>query len=233
MSANYVFQPQARPALSIAGSTQMLPVHRIYCVGRNYAAHAREMGHSDREPPFFFSKPADAVTQAKIVAYPSSTGNLHHEVELVVVMGTAGSHIDLESALDHVFGYAVGVDLTRRDLQASAKKKSRPWDVAKGFDESAPVSPVCKALDSGHPASGAIRLSVNGQLRQDADLADMIWSVPEVIVELSRYFTLMPGDLIFTGTPEGVGPVEPNSDIECTIEAVASHSFTLGEQRDP
>lgn len=227
MSAIYVFKPRTRPAVSIAGSERMLPVHRIYCVGRNYAAHAREMGLSDKEPPFFFAKPADAVTQSPEVPYPPATKMLHHEVELVVVIGTGGRDIGVEDALDHVFGYAVGVDLTRRDLQAEAKRGGRPWSVAKGFDESAPVSAVIRASDAGHPASGVIRLSVNGETRQHGDLADMIWPVPEVIAELSGYFELAPGDLVFTGTPEGVGPLEPGSSIECEIEGVGSHSFSI------
>jgi len=227
MPANYVFKPKTRPAVSIAGSGQMLPLHRIYCVGRNYAAHAREMGLSDKEPPFFFSKPADAVTQAHKVPYPPATKMLHHEVELVVAIGAGGRNIGVEDALDHVFGYAVGVDLTRRDLQAEAKQGARPWSVAKGFDQSAPVSAVLRVSDAGHPASGSIRLSVDGETRQQGDLADMIWPVPEVIAELSRYFELAPGDLVFTGTPEGVGPLEPGSRIVCEIEGVGSHSFSI------
>ncbi len=227
MLSNYAFPPVDLPALAVAGDDSVCPVHRIYCVGRNYAAHAAEMGHSEREPPFFFSKPPDAVTQADQVRYPPRTGELHHEVELVVIIGSAGRDIPLDSALDHVYGYAVGVDLTRRDLQVLAKEKSRPWDVAKGFDQSAPISAIQPVSEIGHPTSGRITLSVNGELRQSGDLADMIWSVPEIISELSTYFELMPGDLIFTGTPGGVAAIDPGSVLECFVEGVTSHRFKM------
>lgn len=197
-------------------------------MGRNYAAHAREMGESEREPPFFFSKPADAVTQSPQVAWPPATKNLHHEVELVVAIGAGGRNIDAGNALDHVFGYAVGVDLTRRDLQAQAKAEGRPWDTAKGFDESAPVSHIHRAMAGGLPADAEISLSVDGELRQRGMLADMIWSVPEIISGLSRFYTLVPGDLIFTGTPEGVAALAPGSSIDCRVEGLAMHSFTIG-----
>ncbi len=224
----HIIDPPARPWLPVAGSDASFPVHRIYCVGRNYAAHAREMGHDpEREPPFFFSKPPDAVTVGSGVAYPPRTADLHHEVELVVAIGLAGRDIEVTEALNHVFGYAVGVDLTRRDLQAAAKRQGRPWDTAKGFDESAPVSPIVPAWDIGHPAGGAIELSVDGELRQSGDLADMIWSVPEVIAELSSYFALRPGDLVFTGTPEGVAALRPGSRVSCRIEGVAELEFRI------
>ncbi|MET0660329.1 MAG: fumarylacetoacetate hydrolase family protein [Steroidobacteraceae bacterium] len=210
------------PTVSIHGSELRFPVHRIYCVGQNYADHAREMGSDPaREPPFFFSKPADAiVTDGKSVPYPSRTENLHHEIELVVAIGTEGRDIPVERARDHIFGYAVGNDLTRRDLQAQAKVKGRPWDVAKGFDASAPLTTIHRAQDVGHVRSGRIWLEVNGQLRQQADLRDMIWSVDEIVAELSTYYRLQPGDLIFTGTPAGVGPIRRNDVLVGGVDGI-------------
>jgi fumarylpyruvate hydrolase len=207
---SYVISAPAPASVEVSGGSQRFPVHRIYCVGRNYAAHAREMGMDpEREPPFFFSKPADAVVaNGAPVPYPPRTGNLHHEIELVVAVGTGGCEIPLGNALAHVFGYAVGNDLTRRDLQFAAREKGQPWDVSKGFDHSAPLSALRRAAEVGHPQRGRIWLEVNGERRQEADLAEMIWSVPEIIVELSTLFELVPGDLIFTGTPAGVGPVQ-------------------------
>lgn len=203
------FAPPIAPTVEIAGSTARFPVHRIYCVGRNYAAHAREMGMDpQREPPFFFSKPADAVVaNGTAVPYPPRTANLHHEIELVVAIGEGGRDIPVESALAHVFGYAVGNDLTRRDLQAAAREKSQPWDVSKGFDHAAPITAIHRVGDVGHLERGAIWIEVNGTMRQHGDLSEMIWSVPEIIAELSTYFELRPGDLVFTGTPAGVGRV--------------------------
>ena len=203
------FAPPIAPTVEIAGSTARFPVHRIYCVGRNYAAHAREMGMDpQREPPFFFSKPADAVVaNGTAVPYPPRTANLHHEIELVVAIGEGGRDIPVENALAHVFGYAVGNDLTRRDLQAAAREKSQPWDVSKGFDHAAPITAIHRVGDVGHLERGAIWIEVNGTMRQHGDLSEMIWSVPEIIAELSTYFELRPGDLIFTGTPAGVGRV--------------------------
>jgi fumarylpyruvate hydrolase len=231
MSADYVFPPPPRPSLGIAGTEQRFPVHRVYCVGRNYAAHAREMGGDpEREAPFFFCKPADAVTQSGIVAYPPRTADLQHEVELVVAIGREGREIAVAEALDFVFGYAVGLDLTRRDLQARAKRAGRPWDTAKGFDESAPVSNIQPAAAIAHPVSGRIELRVNDELRQSGDLADMIWSVPEVIAELSTYFELRPGDLVFTGTPKGVAALRQGDRVEATVEAVGRLSIRLAER---
>jgi fumarylpyruvate hydrolase len=197
------------------------PVHRIYCVGRNYASHAREMGKDpDREPPFFFCKPADAVVpNHATLPYPSRTANLHHEVELVVAIGRAGKNILPADALEHVFGYAVGNDLTRRDLQNDLKNKGHPWETGKAFDRSAPISAIHAAPGEAF-AKGRIWLTVNGQLRQEGDLADLIWSVPEIISELSALFELCAGDLIFTGTPAGVGPVKPGDRIEACIEGL-------------
>ena len=225
----FVIPPAAQPSVEVAGTDARFPVHRIYCVGRNYAAHAREMGMDpDRDPPFFFSKPADAVVaNGTPVPYPPRTANLHHEIELVVAIGKGGRDIPLASALDHVYGYAVGNDLTRRDLQFSAREQGRPWDVSKGFDGSAPVSAIRPSAEMGHPDRGAIWLEVNGEARQRADLSEMIWSVPEIVAELSTYFELRPGDLIFTGTPEGVGPVRRGDSLVGGIDGLETLRTTI------
>jgi fumarylpyruvate hydrolase len=204
----YVIPQAATPSVPVQGGGAF-PVRRIFCVGRNYAAHVREMGGDPRaEPPIFFTKPADAiVTGGAPTPYPPATANLHHEMELVVAIGTAGADIAEADALAHVWGYAAGLDMTRRDLQAEAVRAGRPWDMAKGFDASAPIGDIAPAARIGHPAAGQIRLTVNGEARQNADLADMIWNVPAIIASLSRLVRLSPGDLIFTGTPDGVGPV--------------------------
>lgn len=213
--------PQA-VLLPVAGGG-FFPVRRIYCVGRNYAEHAREMGHDGREPPFFFSKPADAVViDGSPMAYPSATKDLQHEVELVVAIGTDGANIAVHDALTHVFGYAAGLDMTRRDLQAEAKKAGRPWDMAKGFDQSAPIGTIAPASAIGHPARGAITLTVNGGERQRGDLADQIWSVPETIAFLSGLVALKAGDLIMTGTPAGVGAVRRRDVLEGRIAGVGT-----------
>ena len=208
-----VIQNPPRIALPIAGSGDLFPVRRVYCVGRNYAAHAREMGADpDREPPFFFMKPADALQivgpEPAPHTYPPQTRNYHFEVELVAALAGGGSDIPVADALNHVYGYAIGLDMTRRDLQDEAKKLSRPWDLGKAADHSGPIGALFPASAIGHPARGAITLAVNGEIRQTGDLADMIWSVAEQVAYLSRYFALQPGDLIFTGTPSGVGPVQ-------------------------
>ena len=223
----WAFPPGDQPGLSIADVEGRFPVHRIYCVGQNYREHAREMGGTGREPPFFFAKPADAITQASSVPYPPMTANLHHEVELVVAIGSGGRDVDPAAARSLVFGYAVGVDLTRRDLQAAAKKAGRPWTTAKGFDHSAPMSRLQPAASCGHPSAAKISLAVNGVLRQSGNTADMTWSVPEIIAELSRYFELCPGDLIFTGTPPGVGPLAPGDGVDCEIEGIGRLDFRL------
>jgi fumarylpyruvate hydrolase len=225
----YVIPAPAQASVEVAGSNQRFPVHRIYCVGRNYAAHAREMGMDpEREPPFFFSKPADAVVpNGAAVAYPPRTSNLHHEIELVVAIGTGGRDIPLANALAHVFGYAVGNDLTRRDLQFAAREKGQPWDVSKGFDHSAPVSAIRRAAEVGHPERGLIWIEVNGERRQQADLSEMIWNVPEIIVELSTLFELVPGDLIFTGTPAGVGPVQRGDSLVGGIDGLETLRTTI------
>ncbi|MFK7828309.1 MAG: fumarylacetoacetate hydrolase family protein [Congregibacter sp.] len=215
----YVINPAARPACAVVGTDARFPVHRIYCVGRNYAEHAREMGNDpEREPPFFFSKPADAiVANHSDVAYPPATANLHHEVELVVAIGRAGAVIAEKHAQDYVYGYAVGNDLTRRDLQAAAKGGGRPWDTAKGFDQSAPLAPLHPVADFGPITGGAITLQVNGELKQKGRVEDMIWSVPEIISHLSSLYVLQPGDLIFTGTPAGVSALERGDAVEGRI----------------
>jgi fumarylpyruvate hydrolase len=223
----YVIDPAQRASVGVLGSQQRFPVRRIYCVGRNYAEHAREMGESDREPPFFFAKPADAVCTADFVPYPPMTENLHHEVELVVAIGAGGVKVTLEDAPSLVYGYAVGVDLTRRDLQAEAKKQGRSWATAKGFDCSAPISeirPLSQCIDPGH---AAIRLAVNGETRQQGNTGHMIWSVAEIIVELSRYFELRAGDLVFTGTPAGVGRLQAGDHVDCSIDGVGELAFTM------
>jgi fumarylpyruvate hydrolase len=223
----WILQPNCRPSIAVAGSEQRFPVHRIYCVGQNYRAHAREMGDTGREPPFFFAKPADAVIQDRTVPYPPLTENLHHEVELVVALGRGGSNVAVADAPSLVFGYAVGVDLTRRDLQADAKKAGRPWSTAKGFDHSAPLSPLQPVAGTGHPVAAEISLAVNGEVRQHGSTADMTWSVPEIIAELSRYFELRAGDLIFTGTPPGVGPLAPGDHVDCRIAGIGSLEFGI------
>jgi fumarylpyruvate hydrolase len=225
----FVIPPSTQPTVDVMGADERFPVHRIYCVGRNYAAHAREMGMDpERDPPFFFSKPADAVVaNGTPVAYPPRTSNLHHEIELVVAIGSGGRDIPLENALAHVFGYAVGNDLTRRDLQFSAREQGRPWDVSKGFDASAPVSAIRPASEMGHLDRGAIWLEVNGETRQRANLSEMIWSVPEIVAELSTYFELRPGDLIFTGTPEGVGPVKRGDSLVGGIDGLETLRTTI------
>jgi fumarylpyruvate hydrolase len=208
--------------LAIQGSDARFPVLRVFCVGRNYADHAVEMGHDpDREPPFFFMKPAVAVVPGGgSLPFPVATDDLHHEVELVVAMSGGGADIALDDALSHVFGYAVGLDMTRRDLQAQAKEMGRPWDMGKGFDRSAPVGSLVRAETAGHPDAGAIWLRVNGELRQDGDLAQQIWKVPETIATLSTLVELRPGDLIMTGTPAGVGRVVPGDRLHGHIDGL-------------
>ena len=217
-----------RPSIAVDASAQRFPVGRIYCVGRNYADHAREMGHDpDREPPFFFMKaPNSVVGDGTTVDFPVGTKDVHHEIELVVAIGKGGKNIPVEQALAHVWGYGVGLDMTRRDLQAEAKKQGRPWEMGKSFDESAPVSVLRPAAAIGHPAKGAIWVKVNGQVRQTGDLAMQIWTVPEQIAYLSNLITLQPGDLIFSGTPAGVGAVKAGDKLEGHIDGVGELSFS-------
>jgi fumarylpyruvate hydrolase len=227
---DYVIPPPPVVTLPVAGDARAFPVRRVYCVGRNYAAHAREMGHDpDREPPFFFTKPADAlVPGGGRIPYPMATKDLHHEVELVVALGNGGANIPEAQAQGRVFGYAVGIDLTRRDLQAEAKELRRPWDMGKAFDRSAPVSALQPAARIGHPERNPIRLEVNGQVRQSSTLAHHIWSVPETIAYLSGLVELAPGDLIFMGTPEGVGAVERGDRLTASIEGVGELEVAIG-----
>jgi len=227
----FVITPPATPAIAVAGSDQTFPVRRVFCVGRNYAAHAREMGSDpSREPPFFFTKPADAVVPASgSVPYPPSTQELHHEVELVVALKGGGTDIAPEQALDLVWGYGVGLDLTRRDLQSIAKKDGRPWDMAKGFDASAPCSPLQPVSAVGHPDDAAIWLEVNGQRKQEGNLNEMIWPVADVIAYLSRFVALAPGDLIYTGTPSGVDALNPGDRVRGGVDGVATFELEIGQ----
>ncbi len=228
----FLFEPEATVGIPIVGSDALFPVRRVYCVGRNYAAHAREMGFSDREPPFFFCKPAGAIvvvpTDTTVdVPFPSRTDNLQHEIELVVAIGSAGRDIATESAADHVFGYGVGLDMTRRDLQFAMRDKGRPWEIGKAFDRSAPIAPLCPVAAFGHPAGQAIWVQVDGVDRQRSDVSQLIWSVPEVIANLSTYFALEPGDLIYTGTPEGVGKVERGQTMRGGIDGLGTLSVRM------
>jgi len=226
--SDYVIPPPAIAAVPVAGGG-LFPVRRIYCVGRNYAEHAREMGHDpNAEPPFFFQKPADAlVVDGAAVPYPAETANFHHEIELVAAIGAGGKNIQVETALAHVWGYAVGIDLTRRDLQAWAKQGAKPWEVAKGFDHSAPIGALVPARDIATPLKGRIALSVNGAMRQSADVADMTWDLAHVIAELSRFFELFPGDLIFTGTPAGVSAIVRGDVLEGEIAGIGTVRTTI------
>jgi fumarylpyruvate hydrolase len=226
MSLDYVLPPEAPVAVPVVGSTAFFPVRRVYCVGRNYAAHAREMGFDpDREPPFFFCKPDNAVAPVPAgvtgaIAYPPLSSNYQHEIELVLAIGVGGADIPVARALEHVWGYAVGLDMTRRDQQFAMRDKGRPWEVGKAFDQSAPIGAIVPATRIGHPSSGAIWLQVDGADRQRSDLTHLIWSVPEIVANLSTLFRLEPGDLIFTGTPEGVGKVERGQTMRCGIDGL-------------
>ena len=219
---NYVIEKPTEPSIAVRNQSSVYPVRRIYLVGRNYAEHAREMGHDPvREQPFFFQKPADAVvSRGGDFPYPPLSSNVHHEIELVVALASGGRSIAVESSLDHVFGYAVGIDFTRRDLQQQMKEQGRPWEIGKAFDHSAPIGEIVPALEIGHPDEGRIWLTVNGVLKQQGDLDQMIWSVPEILATLSTQFELMGGDLIFTGTPAGVGPVSIGDSVTGGVEGV-------------
>ena len=230
---NYVFEPEPQVAVPVVGSDAYYPVRRIYCVGRNYAAHAREMGFDpDREPPFFFCKPDNSIVvvppgKTVDVAYPSQSSDYQHEIELVVAIGKAGRDITVERANEHVFGYAVGLDMTRRDLQLRARDKGRPWELGKAFDASAPIAPIHPASKIGHPTQGAVWVQVDGADRQRSDIAKLIWSVPEVIANLSIFFELQPGDLIYTGTPEGVGKVERGQTMRGGVDGLGELSVRV------
>jgi len=223
----FVIPPMPAVTIPVAGGNGQFPVRRIYCVGRNYAAHVREMGMDpSREPPFFFCKPTDAIVVAPPgggvrIAYPPATEQLHFEIELVAAIGRAGRNIPVEEANSYIWGYAVGIDMTRRDLQIAARDRGRPWELGKGFDQSAPISPLHTALEVGHPAAGEIWLQVNGQDRQRSNLDKLIWSVPEIVANLSKFFELKPGDLVFTGTPEGVGAVHSGEVMRGGVSGIA------------
>jgi len=227
-NAKYAIDIGPVSSLPVAGSDVRFPVGRIYCVGRNYADHAREMGHDpNREPPFFFMKPANSIVQNNTtLGFPVGTREVHHEIELVVAIGKGGKNIPVEKALDHVWGYGVGLDMTRRDLQGEAKKMGRPWEMGKAFDESAPCTALRPATEIGHPAKGAIWVKVNGQIKQQGDLSQQIWNVQEQISHLSTLITLQPGDLIFTGTPAGVGPVNLGDKLEGHVDGVGDLVIT-------
>jgi fumarylpyruvate hydrolase len=229
-NSRYIFAPQPLPTLPIRGSDKLFPVHRIYCVGRNYAEHAIEMGHDPtREAPFFFQKNPDTlVPSGGTFPYPDASKDVHHELEMVVALKSGGKNITPERALSHVFGYAVGLDMTRRDLQGEAKKLGRPWEVGKAFESSAPCSEIAPASEIAHPAQGAVWLKINGEERQRGDLKQLIWKVPEMIAYLSGLFELRAGDLIFSGTPAGVGPVKRGDVLHGAVEGVGELNVTVG-----
>ena len=229
MSSAFVIDPPAVISLPVTGDTRRFPVNRIFCVGRNYADHAREMGHDpDREPPFFFMKPASAiVTDGKEMAYPHLSNDVHHEIEMVVAIGKGGENISADQALEHVYGYGVGLDMTRRDLQGEAKKLGRPWDTGKAFDQAAPCGAITPVTQCGHLGEGIVKLLINGQVRQEGNLNQLIWNVPETIAYLSTLFTLEAGDLIFTGTPAGVGPVKKGDVLEGSVAGLESLKTTI------
>ena len=229
---SYVFPPAPAPSVPVVGTEAQFPVHRIYCVGRNYEEHAKEMGFTGREPPFFFMKPADAIVVAPPGAttplpYPSLTTNLHHEIELVVAIGKGGKNIAAADALSHIYGYAVGLDMTRRDLQNDMKKQGRPWSIGKGFDHSAPIGPITPAAQAGDVANAAIWLQVNGADRQRSDVGQLIWNIAETIEHLSAAWELQPGDLIYTGTPEGVSAVVTGDVLEGGVDGLGSIRLKL------
>lgn len=229
---SYVFPPAPAPSIPVVGTEAQFPVHRIYCVGRNYEEHAKEMGFTGREPPFFFMKPADAIVVAPPGAttplpYPSLTTNLHHEIELVVAIGKGGKNIAAADALSHIYGYAVGLDMTRRDLQNDMKKQGRPWSIGKGFDHSAPIGPITPAAQAGDVGKAGIWLQVNGVDRQRSNVAQLIWNIAETIEHLSAAWELQPGDLIYTGTPEGVSAVVTGDVLEGGVDGLGSIRLKL------
>jgi fumarylpyruvate hydrolase len=225
----YVFQPEPIPSVPVKGTDKHYPVSRIFCVGRNYAAHAREMGFDpDREPPFYFTKPANALVMTGATKpYPPGTKDFQHEMELVIAIGKPAFKVSVENAQESVYGYACGLDMTRRDLQILNRDKGRPWSFGKAFENSAVISPIVPVSECGALSSGKIHLEVNGQVRQSSDLADLIWSVPEVIANLSQYYHLKEGDLIYTGTPEGVGPVQVGDKLSGYIDKLGTIEFTI------
>ncbi|MEX0607092.1 MAG: fumarylacetoacetate hydrolase family protein [Halofilum sp. (in: g-proteobacteria)] len=228
MSQQYVIDPPAIATMPVRGTDARFPLRRVYCVGRNYAAHAVEMGHDpDKEPPFFFQKNPDNVVVDGVFPYPDLSGDVHYEIELVAALGKGGYNIPVESALDHVWGYGVGLDMTRRDLQGEQKKMGRPWEIGKAFDASAPCGELVPATQIGHPDSGAIWLKVNGEMRQEGDLNQLIWKLPEMINHLSGLFTLAPGDIIMTGTPAGVGPIQRGDLMLGHVDGVGDLEVTV------
>ena len=231
MSAtDYVIAPPEAPSLPVAGTNKLFPVRRVWCVGRNYLEHIREMGNDEREPPFFFAKPSDAlVRDGSTIPYPSLTKDFHFEVELVVALKSGGRNIPVDKALNCIYGYGVGIDLTRRDLQIASRNIKQPWEVGKFFDNSAPCSALRPAAEIGHPAKGKITLKTNGKPRQEGDLSQMIWNVPEIIAQLSKQYELYSGDVIFTGTPAGVGPLRPGDEIKCSIERLGVFGIRIGQ----
>jgi fumarylpyruvate hydrolase len=227
--ANYVIPPPPRPTLPVVGSSKLFPVRRVWCVGRNYVEHIREMGQDERAPPFFFAKPADALMpDGSTIPYPPLTKDMHFEVELVVALKGGGRAVEPDQAVDLIYGYAVGIDLTRRDLQIAAREIKRPWEIGKAFDAAAPCGALRPAAEIGHPTKGRIELRRNGTLCQDGDLGQMIWQVPEVIAQLATQVELAPGDVIFTGTPSGVGPTVPGDELLAQIEGVGALRVTIG-----
>lgn len=229
MSASTVIPAFPQPSLPVVGEAGVFPVRRIWCVGRNYLEHIREMGNDERDPPFFFAKHADMLApEGAVIPYPPLTQDLHHEVELVVALKSGGLNIPTDKALDHVYGYAVGIDLTRRDLQLASRKMQRPWEVGKSFDHSAPCSAIQPAAKIGHPAKGKIWLSVNGAEKQTGDLSELIWNVPEIIWKLSQQVELADGDIIMTGTPAGVAAIVAGDNIECGVDGVGTLKVSIG-----
>jgi len=228
-ASRYVITPPPQAAIAVAGGDKLFPVRRIWCVGRNYVEHIREMGQDERLPPFYFAKPADAVVpDGATVPYPSLTKDMHHEVELVVALKSGGRNIKVDKALDTIWGYGVGIDLTRRDLQIASRNQQRPWEIGKAFDASAPCGPLRPAAAIGHPSKGRITLKCNGKIRQDGDLNQMIWNTPEIIANLSEMVALAPGDIIMTGTPSGVAATVAGDKLECEIEGVGKLTVTIG-----
>jgi fumarylpyruvate hydrolase len=230
---NYPFPAWDLPSVPVAGRSERFPVRHIYCVGRNYAEHAKEMGgDAEKEPPFFFTKAADAIVpvvppDVGRVRYPLGTKNYQHEIELVVAIGGSGSEIKAEHAEALIYGYAVGLDMTRRDLQIEMRERKRPWDLGKSFPQAAPIAPIHRAADIGHPHRGAIRVAVNGHVKQQGDLTELIWDVPHTLAFLSKYYELMPGDLVFTGTPAGVGPVSVGDRLDGHVEGLSPLSIQI------
>jgi fumarylpyruvate hydrolase len=223
MSTSFVIAPAAQPQIAVAGTSQAFPVRRIWCVGRNYLEHIRELGNDERQPPFFFAKHADMIApDGANIPYPPLTKDLHHEVELIVALKSGGANIDPARALDHVYGYGVGIDLTRRDLQMASRKKEQPWEIGKSFDQSAPCGTLRPASEIGHPAKARIWLKMNGETRQDGDIEQMIWNTAEIIAKLSQQVSVGAGDIIMTGTPAGVAAIARGDKIECGIDGIGT-----------